>query len=199
MGDITEEQLTQAIEDERQQINENRDSQFKNLETRLTNRIVNLEQLIKGQELPDDLDHIQPYDRDISMETRPQLSSADLGQFNNHVTHLSNHELHRVKSMYEKDHKKEIRTILDEPLGVILDKTLNFLVYSFDEYQKKIYEAELMEKINADDTSSYSRMKVYLIAMILFFRDDRNIIYIGFIMIFLSILIYFINIITIQI
>ena len=43
-----------------------------------------------------------------------------------------------------------------------------------------------------------SRFKVHLIAMILFIRDDRNIVYIGFLMIFFSIIIYFINIITIR-
>ena len=190
---VTDDQLELA----KQEINTNRAQEFRNLEERLSNKIKNLEQIIQGSpDLEEELDHIQPYNRDISAETRPQLSSAGLKEYNRHVTHLSNHELHQVKSIHEKDHRKPIRTILDEPLGVILDNTINFLVYSIDSFHTKIYEAELMEDIHGEDKGFYNTMKIYLIASVLFFKDDRNIIYIGILMIFLSIIIYFTNIIT---
>ena len=53
-----------------------------------------------------------------------------------------------------------------------------------------------MEEVRADDKSMYNKLKVHIIAFILFFRDDHNIIYLGIIMVFLSIIIYFTNIIT---
>ena len=196
---MNEQQVTNLLDMTKTEINSNRNEQFLNLERRLSKKIKNLEQLILGgQELSEDLDHIQPYDRDISQETSPQLSSANLKKHNDHITHLSNHELHQVESIHEKDHRKPIQTILDEPLGVILDNTINFLVYSIDNYHKKLYEAELMENIHGDDKGFINTFKTYLIASVLFFRDDKNIIYIGLVLIFLSIIIYFINIITIQ-
>ena len=160
---VTVEQLELA----KQEINNNRDEEFRNLEERLSTKIKNLEQIIQGNpNLEEELDHIQPYDRDISAETRPQLSSAGLKEYNKHITHLSNHELHQMKSLHEKDHRKPIQTILNEPLGVILDNTINFLVYSIDSFHKKIYEAELMEHVHAEDKGVYNTMKTYLLSLI---------------------------------
>ena len=196
MGD-EEKQLNTLLDTTKADIANDREALFKNLEERLSNKINNLEQLVRGNTIIDeDIDHIQPYERDISMETRPQLNAAGLKEYNEHVTHLSNHELHQIKAMHHKDHRKKIRTILDEPLGLILDNTINFLSYSLESFHKKIYEAELMEEIRADDKSFYNKLKVYSIAFILFIRDQRNITYLGIIMVILSIIIYFTNIIT---
>ena len=41
--------------------------------------------------------------RGINEDRRPQLSSAGLEDTNVHLSELSNHELHNVKKMYEKD------------------------------------------------------------------------------------------------
>jgi hypothetical protein len=179
-------------------VRDRQDQDFTRMEERLMGRIKNLEQMIQGDTIEDEeYDLVRPYDRDISAETRPQMSAAGLSQHNKHLSQLSNHELHQMKSLHVKDHRKEVRTVLDEPLGDILDKTINFLVHSIDSYTEKIYEAELMTKVHSEDKGYYTRLKVHLMAMILFIRDDQNIIYIGFFMIFLSIIIYFINIITI--
>jgi len=178
-------------------IGDRQDQEFVNLEKKLMERIKNLEQMVKGDILEDEgYDLIRPYEMDRSAETMPQISGVGLSQHNKHGTQLSNHELHQIKSMHEKDHRNKVNTILDEPLGDILDKTINFLVYSFDGYTKKIYESELMNNTQSTDKGYYTRLKVHVIAMILFIRDDRNSIYIGLFMIFLSIIIYFINIIT---
>ena len=53
-----------------------------------------------------------------------------------------------------------------------------------------------MEEVRADDKSFYNQLKIYSIAIILFIRDERNITYLGIIMVILSIIIYFTNIIT---
>tara|TARA_Y100000590_G_scaffold61267_1_gene65442 strand:- start:3130 stop:3744 length:615 start_codon:yes stop_codon:yes gene_type:complete len=201
MSEINE--LNQKLQTETQnRIEENagirnrEDQEFMNLEKRLMGRIKNLEQMINGTYVEEEYDLIKPYERDISSETRPQMSSSGLSQHNKHLSQLTNHELHQMKSLHEKDHKKPIKTIFDEPLGDILDKTLNFLVYSIDSYTEKIYESELMNKVNSTDKGYATRFKVHLMAVILFIREDENIIYIGLLLVFLSIIIYFINIIT---
>ena len=182
-------------------ISDRKDQEFINLESRLMGRIKNLEQMIKGSSSQgsEEIDLIQPYERDISMDPSrnvDKMTGASLSEHNEHISHLSNHELHQLKSVHERDHRAKPHSIMDESLGEILDKTINLLVHSQDGYSKKIIEAELMEDIHSTDTGYYNRLKVYLIAMVLYIRDERNIIYMGFFMIFLSVLIYFINIIT---
>jgi len=182
-------------------ITEGRNQEFSRLEERLMGRIKNLEQMVQSNMInknsDKDYDLVQPYESG-SIENRPQMTPAGLSDSNDHITHLSNHELHQMKNIYEKDHRRKPITILDESLGDILDKTINFLVYSYEGYTNKLYEAELMEDVKGYEGGYYKRFKVHLIAMILFIRDDRNIVYIGFLMIFFSIIIYFINIITIR-
>ena len=134
--------------------------------------------------------------RDVSREPRPQMSGAGLASSNKHFRDLTNHELHKIKKIHEEDHKQKPRTVLDEPLGEIMNKSVNFLTYSFDGYTKKLYEAELMEDIHDEDKSTYESIKIHLIAMMLFFRDDENVLYIGILLVFLSIIIYLVNITT---
>ena len=178
------------------------DQEFSRLEERLMGRIKNLEQMVQSNMINknSDKDHdlVKPYNESGTIENRPQLTPAGLSDSNEHISHLSNHELQQMKNIYEKDHRRKPITILDESLGDILDKTINFLVHSYEGYTKKIYEAELMEDVKGHRGGYYKRFKVHLIASVLFIRDDRNIVYIGFLMIFFSIIIYFINIITIR-
>ena len=133
--------------------------------------------------------------RDITRETRPQMSSAGLEEIATHSKDLSNHELHQIKKIHDKDHNKKSKTILDESLGDIMDKLVNFLTYSFDGYTKAYYEAEVMEDVY-DNKSTYQMIKVHLISIILFMRKDQNILYIGILLVLLSIIIYLVNITT---
>ena len=177
----------------------NRENEFRKLVNKLNTEITDLKQFIKNEnvQLFDDAELIQPYEENLSLDNRPQLNKAGIQDHNQHLKHLSNHELHQIKSMKQIDHRNKIHTVLDEPVGQVLDKTINFLGYSFDDFYKKIYEAELMENIHGEKTF-YESIKVNLIAFLLFFRDKDNVLYIGITMVFLSIIIYFINIITIQ-
>ena len=134
--------------------------------------------------------------RDITRETRPQMSSAGLSIHNKHFKDLSNHELHQIKKIHEKDHSLKPKTILDESLGDIMNKLVNFLTFSFDGYTKAYYAAEVMEDVYDDEKNMYQSIKVHLIAIILFMRDDQNILYIGILLVFLSMIIYLVNITT---
>jgi len=138
---------------------------------------------------------IDSHMRDVTADPRPQMSNAGLSANNKQFKDLSNHELHQIKKIHEKDHQNVARTILDEPLGEIMNKCVNFLTFSFDGYTKSLYEAEIMEDVY-DDKSTYESIKVHLIALTLFIRDDENILYIGILLVFLSIIIYLVNITT---
>ena len=124
------------------------------------------------------------------------MSSAGLETNIKHFRVLSNHELHQIKKLHEKDHKQEPKTVLDESLGDIMNKCINFLTYSFDGYTKAYYQAEVMEDTYDNEKTMYESIKVHLIALTLFFRDDGNILYIGILLVFLSIIIYLVNITT---
>ena len=133
--------------------------------------------------------------RDITKENRPQMSNAGLEINNKHFKDLSNHELHQIKKIHEKDHSLKPKTILDESMGDIMNKLVNFLTFSFDGYTKAYYEAEIMEDVY-DEKSIYQNIKVHLMAIILFMREDENIMYIGILLIMLSMIIYLVNITT---
>ena len=77
-----------------------------------------------------------------------------------------------------------------------MEKCVNFLTYSFNGYSKAYYEAEIMEDVYDEEKSTYESLKVHLIAFSLFMREDENILYIGILLVLLSIIIYLVNITT---
>lgn len=136
-------------------------------------------------------DHI----RDISSDSRVQLSSAGLSENNLHYNDFSNHELHEIKKMYNKDIQESPKTIMDEKLNDIIDKCINFATFSFDNYSKNIYKAELLIASNLNEAKFIDKLRIHSMAFIFFLKEDDNILYIGLILFLLSIIIYFTNII----
>jgi len=201
---ITEAELNQIknqlkIELEAELLNE-LDDRIKLQNNALNSELIRVRQSLSGDsggELQDDqVDQlVNQHMRDITKETRPQMSNAGLEINNKHFKDLSNHELHQIKKIHEKDHSLKPKTILDESMGDIMNKLVNFLTFSFDGYTKAYYEAEIMEDVY-DEKSIYQNIKVHLIAIILFMREDENIIYIGILLILLSVIIYLVNITT---
>ena len=103
-------------------------------------------------------DHI----RDISSERRPQMSSTSLTDVNPHLSELSNHELHQIKKMYSKDYSENKETIFDQSLGDIIDQTINFASYSYENYTKSMYSAELSYKKELKDSTLYEKIYLYI-------------------------------------
>tara|TARA_B100000575_G_C23037030_1_gene596893 strand:+ start:291 stop:776 length:486 start_codon:yes stop_codon:yes gene_type:complete len=128
-------------------------------------------------------------DKSNQYESRPQLTPLE------YHSSLTNHELHSINNIKKQNRIRGKKTILDETLGEIFDKCINFITYSFDGYSMKFTEAEVIVDVY-EDKSWYESIKTHFIAMLLFIRDDDNILYIGILLIFLSIIIYFINITT---
>lgn len=132
--------------------------------------------------------------KNLEEENRPQISSDSL--FNENFKDLSNHDLHRIKDYMDNVKSVKNKTILDETLGETLNKTVNFLTFSFEGYKKAVYNAEVMEDVYDNDKSIYQTIKIHLIAIILFMREDQNILYIGILLIFISMVMYLMNITT---
>lgn len=193
--------LTSQQLEEIEEILQEKESILEGRENRLEARIKSLEDrygrdnIINQSGLSNDndistTDHI----RDISSDRRPQFSSAGLEDTNVHLSELSNHELHNVKKMYEKDANNEKKNILDEPLGDIIDKTINFFMYSFDSYMKSMYRAELTYKKELKDASFIEKIYLYISSFVIMLQTDENMIYMGILLIFLSNIIYFTSI-----
>jgi len=106
---------------------------------------------------------------------------------------LNSYELNKMNIIIEDHYKKKQSTILEKPLGEVIDHTINFFSHSFDSYSEKVIEAEAILMINSSD-SYMGYLKKHLTAFTLFIRDDENIIYLGILLIILSVLICFFNI-----
>ena len=197
----TDEQLEQIRNQLKIELSNSLRDELENENDDLRTQIVELRQALQmnmpHHEEEDNMDIlIDSHMRDITSENRPQMSSAGLEINNKHFKDLSNHELHQIKKIHEKDHKKIKRTILNENLGTIMDKCIDFLTHSFSGYSKAFYKAEIMENVYDEDKSTYELIKIHLIAITLFIRDDENILYIGILLVFISIIIYLVNITT---
>lgn len=171
-------------------------------ENRLEARLKSLEdrfgrQNVINQSGISDDNNIQTSDhiREISSDRRSQLHSAGLEDTNVHLSELSNHELHKIKKMYGDQSGNEKKTsILDEPLGDIIDNTINFVNNSFDNYTKSMYRSELLLKKELKDASFLEQIYLHLSSFTLLLRSDQNMIYMGIILIFFSNIIYFLSI-----
>ena len=85
-------------------------------------------------------------------------------------------------------------TILDMPLGKVINNTMNFFGNSVDTYYGKLIEAEVTQDMYETDNDFLKNLQKHLLAIVLFIRDEDNVIYLGIIMIILSVLICFFNI-----
>ena len=94
----------------------------------------------------------------------------------------------------DQDNSKKQATILDKPFGEVINNTVNFFGNSFDIYQTKLIEAEFTRKIYDTEHPYLNDLQKHLVATVLFIRDEDNAIYLGIIMIILSVLICFFNI-----
>ena len=127
-------------------------------------------------------------EQNTSQESRPQISikSSDIHK------HLSNNELSSTDEI-TKQYERKKKTIMDEPLHTIIDKTLNFMVYSVDDYSQALDEVSL--QLPKDSLKGMSgSVKLHLYSFMRFCQISDNLIYIGILCVILSIIIYFLNI-----
>tara|TARA_B110001469_G_scaffold125286_1_gene140424 strand:+ start:540 stop:965 length:426 start_codon:yes stop_codon:yes gene_type:complete len=127
----------------------------------------------------------------VGETSRPQEGRNPIIQGS--IDALNNHEFNKMNRILDDYYNETPSTILDQPLGKIMNNTVNFFGNSINSYYSKLMEAEFMFKLQGD-TSYIDMVKIHLIALSLFIRDNDNIIYLGILMIILSVLICFFNI-----
>lgn len=123
--------------------------------------------------------------------SRPQEGRSNIVKAS--IDSLNTHEFQKMNRILDEHYNEKHTTILDQPLGEVINNTIHFFGNSFNSYYSKLIEAEFMYKLQGE--SSYiDKIKIHLVAITLFIRDNDNIIYLGIIMIILSVLICFFNI-----
>ena len=135
---------------------------------------------------------IDNFNKSIEKDIRPQMSSNIASES---LKQLKSSELDFINNLKVKEMDTKKPTILDENLGNIIDNTINFIVNFIDDFHKYIYEAEVSEKIHLSKAGFFTKIKIYLLAFILYIRESENVIYLGFLLIFISIIIFFLTII----
>ena len=111
---------------------------------------------------------------------------------------LQGYELESEKRI-TKEYSNDTPTIMDETLGDIMKNTLNFIKHSGDNYMKQVYAIDAMEtKKEGDkggkDTSVLNNK--YLMGFAMFCMDGTNAIYLGIVLLFVSLIIYFMSIVS---
>lgn len=124
--------------------------------------------------------------------SRPQEGRSQLIQ--DSIDGLNYHEFSRVNKLIEEYYDNKQTTIMDKSLGEVINNTANFFNNSFYNFSDKLLEAEAILRINNDEYSFIISIQKYITALVLFIREDENIIYMGIIMIILSVLLCFFNI-----
>ena len=126
----------------------------------------------------------------VLTDPRPQMNIDYRNAYN-----LTLEEKRKVDNIVKEEYSKSKKTILDESLGEILDKTFNFLGNFLVEYKEKYDYADALLNIDVDEVNKMSNIiLLHLTTISLMIRESDNIIYIGILFVILSIIIYFFNI-----
>ena len=128
----------------------------------------------------------------IGGASRPQEGRNEIAMSS--LDSLNTSELNKINRIIDQEHNKKQETILDKPFGEVINNTVNFFGNSFDAYQTKLIEAEFTRNLYDTEHPYLDKLQKHLIAIVLFIRDEDNVIYLGIIMIILSVLICFFNI-----
>ena len=129
----------------------------------------------------------------IANDNRPQIANT-LDRFNKELT---NSEIAYINKIYHKNNKYKKKTIMDLTITDIMNNTANYFNEFPNEYSNKIYDTELnYSDISSENRSFFDTLKIYIIAFVRYTTESDNIIYLGIILIIISIILYFISIIN---
>jgi len=108
---------------------------------------------------------------------------------------ITGYELESEKEM-RKDYRLPAKTIMDDTVAEVFENTLDFMRYSGDKYMKYVYQVKNEEKEKGSEKTSLSQVRTHLVALSLFCREDANAIYLGILLILVSLIIYFMSIVS---
>jgi len=130
--------------------------------------------------------------KSVLSQSRPQQGRSRVVRAS--LDALNDVEYSKMNRILETEYNKKSTTILDRSLGDVLEGTVNFFSNSFNSYADKFLEAKFSKPLYETDNEYLNDLQIHLIAVSLFIRDDENVIYLGIIMIIISVLLCFINI-----
>jgi hypothetical protein len=138
--------------------------------------------------MEEDMRNIEREEEGSRMTGQAETDTVDMGKVQANEEQTMDWSKYKLDDII-KTYDTPSHTILDDTIGETLDKTLSFTTHFFENYMKKVYEAESL--MGSDATY----MK-YAVGLSLFIRDDGNTVYAGIALLIVSILIYFLNITT---
>ena len=107
--------------------------------------------------------------------------------------HLRNSEINYINKLFHKNNNKKKKTLMDLRLGEIMENTSEFFNNFLRDYRHKVYDTEVIIKKESDE-GFFQSLEIYIIAFVRYINENDNIIYLGIILIFISIILYFFNI-----
>ena len=143
--------------------------------------------------------------RDLFSKTPRRIQTSKDGMdASKPVEIIGREDLDATLQGYELESEKEIRkeyrlpakTIVDDTVAEVFSNTLDFMRYSGDKYMKYVYQVKNEEKEKGSEKTSLSQVRTHLVALSLFCREDANAIYLGILMILVSLIIYFMSIVS---
>jgi len=93
-----------------------------------------------------------------------------------------------------KQQKKH--TLMTMTLNEIVENTIKVVATFSQDYKKHMYQVSEDHKIRGDKLNSVNLVKQYLLAFVSYLGDKDNLLYMGIILCFVSIIIYFFSIST---
>ena len=98
------------------------------------------------------------------------------------------------RNLVKKDSSKRGPTILDLKLHEIIENLVEVIANFQKDYVYKLYEVDLEFKLIEEERGFFVSLKKYALALMLYLGDKDNILYIGILLIIISIILYFFNI-----
>lgn len=123
-------------------------------------------------------------------ESRPALT----GYEDRNQPLYSEFEDKEKTEIIRKYEQKNNDTVLDLTINEIIDNTVDLTANFMDEYSLKMKEVNLEFDLYEEEDTLYTNLKKYVIAFLLYLGDKDNIIYVGVLLVVLSIILYFFNI-----
>ena len=131
----------------------------------------------------------------LSKDGRPSIGKPN-PEFGKIITKTENEKAIFAIRKSEQEQIDSKKTIMDMPLKDIIEKTSEVTENFWDDYKVKLSEIEINEKLKDKDyhKSWASIIKIHILAMVEYLKNDNHGLYIGILLVIISLIIYLFNI-----
>lgn len=98
------------------------------------------------------------------------------------------------RNLVKKEKSKDGTSFLDLRVNEIIENLVTVIANFQKDYVYKLYEVDLEFKLIEQESGFFVNLKKYILALMLYLGDKDNILYIGILLIIISIILYFFNI-----